>query len=227
MLDPTLLGALTATIEKTANLALAYDPGTRAGLGRMSGKILALESTFPELTLYLSPQPETSNVSLTVQSHCALPVDVRLKGSLLAVLALALGPQHSLANSGVEVSGSTGLLSEFQDVIGDLDIDWEEAVNELLGTTLGHQLAQLLRGQAQWINTSVSKAEGFIGDYLTEELRTTPAKVELEHFYDEVNDLRSRTDRLNARLQQLDSSSPGPVSINHSPAGSTAASKRD
>ena len=203
MVDPAVLGALTTALEKLANAALKYDPGTRVALGKLAGKILALESSFPPLTFYLCPQPADAELSLRVQAFCELPADTHLTGSLPALLALTFGPQHSLANSGVQVSGSSGFLSDFQDVMRNLDIDWEEAVNGAMGVTAGHQFSELMRGQMRWTRTNLGKARGFFGDYLTEELRATPAKAELEAFYKSVDDLRSDSDRLAAKLSKL------------------------
>jgi ubiquinone biosynthesis protein UbiJ len=203
MMDPTALGALTAALEKLANAALQYDPGTRVALGKLAGKSLALESTFPPLTFYLCPQPTNSELSLRVQAFCELPADTHLTGSLPALLALTFGPQHSLANSGVQLSGSSGFLSDFQDVVKNLDVDWEEAINAVIGVTAGHQFSELMRGQMHWAQAGLGKARGFLGDYLTEELRATPARAELEAFYKSVDDLRSDSDRLAARLSKL------------------------
>ena len=204
MTDPTAPGALTAALEKLINTALKYDPGTRSALVKLAGRVLALESSFPSLTFYLCPQPVDSDLSLRVQAFCELPEDTRLKGSLPALLALALGRQHSLANSGVEVSGSASLLSDFQDVMNQVDIDWEEAVNAALGVTVGHQFSEILRGQLRWVGSGLDKAQDFIGDYLTEELRTTPAKAELNAFYSNVDELRSNADRIAAKVQSFE-----------------------
>lgn len=203
MLDPTLLGALTATLEKTINAALRYDPGTRVALGKLAGRVLAIESTFPPVTLYLQPQNEESGTSLSIHAYCETPVETTLRGALPAILALTFGSQHSLANTGVEVTGNPGLLAALQDVFANIDIDWEEPVNDVLGSALGHPFAQMLRKQWQWGHSNIDKAQKFMGDYITEELRATPSRSELEHFYQSVSQTRSDTERLAQRIRRL------------------------
>lgn len=203
MIDPSLLGVVTATLEKVVNAPLRYDPGTRAALGKLAGKVIAVDSTLPPLTFYLHPQPADSDVSLEIHAYCDRPADTRLKGSLPAIMALTFGSQHSLANSGVEVLGSTTVLSQLQDILHNVDIDWEEPITQVMGSTLGHPFAQLLQGQWQWARNNMNKAQHFFGEYVTEELRATPSKAELEVFYDEVTLLRSDTERLQARVQRL------------------------
>lgn len=203
MLDPTLLGALTAALEKAVNAALRYDPGTRTALSRLAGRVLAIESTFPPLTFYLQPQAEQSGASLSIHAYCETPVETTLRGSLPAILALTFGSQHSLANSGVEVTGNTGLLAELQDIFANLDMDWEEPITDVLGSTLGHPFSQLLRKQWQWTNNNIGKAQRFLGDYITEELRATPSRSELEIFYQDVDQVRSDTERLALRVRRL------------------------
>ena len=203
MADPTIVGALTATLEKLVNGALRYDPGTQAALAKLAGKVLAVESTFPPLTFYLLPQPATADVNLAIHAYYELPADTRLKGSLPAILALTLGSQHSLANSGVEVSGNSAILADLQEILANLDIDWEEPITDLLGASIGHPFAELVRSQWQWTRTSLKKAQTGLGDYLTEELRATPSKVELDLFCAQVDHTRADTERLAARIQHL------------------------
>ena len=42
-----------------------------------------------------------------------------------------------------------------------------------------------------------------MGEYLKEELRVLPARIEVENFSADVNRLRSDVDRLAARIQRL------------------------
>lgn len=199
MADPTLLSAACAALETAINGALRYDPGSRHALGKLAGKVLAIELTQPALTLYLEPLPERVRVA----SHFEGEVTTRLRGSPMALLTLLRSERLTLAGSGVEVSGSTGTLEQLQQIIRNLEIDWEQALTQVSGDVAGHQGAQVLRGFADWISGRQETFERLLGEYLTEELSTTPARAELEHFYREVDDLRLAADRLEARLRAL------------------------
>jgi ubiquinone biosynthesis protein UbiJ len=199
MADPTLLSAGCAAMEAAINSALRYDPGSRHAVGRLAGQVLAVEMTRPQLTFFLEPQPE----GVRVASHFEGVVTTRLRGSPIALLTLLRSERLNLAGSGVEVFGSTGLLSQLQRIIRELDIDWEQALTGVTGDVAGHQGGKALRGLGSWMSGRKDTFERLLGEYLSEELNTTPARAELEHFYREVDDLRLATDRLEARLNAL------------------------
>lgn len=199
MLDPTLHTALCAAMEAAVNGPLRYDPGSRRRLARLEGQVLAVELTQPSLCFYLSPQGDR----IAIYSHYDGEVETRLKGSPAALAAPLRAERLNLADSGVEVFGSTGLLIELQQIARDLDIDWEEALSELLGDLAAHQGADAMRKVSAWIGGRKSTFERLLGEYLSEELQTTPPPAELEHFYREVDELRLATDRLAARIEAL------------------------
>lgn len=199
MVDPTLHTALCAALESTVNTALGYDPGSRQSLAKLAGQVLAVELKQPSLIFYLLPQGE----GVTVRSHHDGNVNTRLRGSPLALASLLTSDHLNLADSGVEVFGSTALLLEIQNIAHNLDIDWEEALSQVLGDVAAHQGANSLRQLGSWAEGRRETFERLLGEYLSEELRATPARAELERYYREVDELRLATDRLAARIEVL------------------------
>lgn len=199
MADPTLLTALCAAAESVVNGALRFDPGSRQALGRLEGRVLAVEVTRPAMRFYLLPHGD----GLAIHSHHDGEADSCIKGSPLALMSLLQSERLNLADSGVEVFGGTGLLSELQDIAGNLDIDWEDALGRIIGDVAAHQGANAIRGFSGWLEGRRATFERLLGEYLSEELQTTPARAELEHYYREVDELRLATDRLAARIEAL------------------------
>lgn len=197
--DPTLKTALAVAIENIVNTALRYDPGTRFALAELSG-VIAIECTKPEMTLYWQIHSE----GIKVLGHYELSPTVRIKGSLPALMQLMMQQQSNLANSGVEVYGNTALLAQLQNILKQLDIDWEMALNKVFGDVIGHPIAELIRKKAAWTEYQAQQIPPSLGEYLSEELRSTPSQPELEKFYKDVDSLRMNTDRLSARIQQLE-----------------------
>ena len=203
-LDPTLSTAALAALESAINTALKYDPGTRAALTKLAGQILALESTQPPFTIYLQAT-DTENQTLRVfadPDKQSSPT-TQLSGPLLAIAALALKDSSTLANSGVAVMGSTALLSDMQTILSQLDIDWEDALNQVMGDLLGHSMANKIRFLAGWTQHRLQSGQRLISEYLTEELKSLPAKPELESFYQQVDELRMNVDRLEQRIARI------------------------
>lgn len=198
-MDATLKTAALAALETVIARALQYDPGTRFALGRLHGQVLAVQLTQPKLLMYVHPEPDRLRLSGYYEGE----VTTHLRGSLPAMIKLATANSSSFAGSGVEVFGNTGLLVELQGLLKQLDIDWEAAISQFAGDIAGPQIA---RGIRQILGYSIrqGKSASRLGaEYLTEELQILPSRRELELFYDDVDQLRLYTDRLEARLQRL------------------------
>jgi ubiquinone biosynthesis protein UbiJ len=79
-----------------------------------------------------------------------------------------------------------------------------------LGDVAGHQLAQALRAAYGWGRQASTSLGRQLDEFIHEEARLTPPRLELEDFYRDVQDLvlrvdrlRSRTERLRMRIRQL------------------------
>lgn len=198
-MDATLSTAALAALEKLINTALQYDPGTRIALGRLADQVLAVQVTAPAFTVYVT----TDIDGIRLMGHWEGEVHTQLRGSLPALARLARSQHTSFANSGVEVIGNTGLLVDLQRLMRNLDIDWEEALTGVVGDVIGHQSAEMIRSGARYASNRTSEARRLVSEFLTEELGTLPARNELEGFYQDVDDLRLHTDRIEARIKQL------------------------
>lgn len=199
MADPTLLSAVCSALERLVNTALVYDPASRQALAELEGRVLAVELSELKTTFYVVPRQD----GLGIQSYYEGAVDTRLRGSTPALLALLKSSRLNLKDSGVEVFGSTGLLISLQEIALNLDLDWEEALSQVFGDILGPQGAAALRGLAGWIQGRQQSVEQRLSEYLTEELRASPSRPELEFFYQQVDGLRLTVDRLAARIDRL------------------------
>lgn len=198
-MDATLTTAALAAAETTIQRALRYDPGSRQAMGQLAGQVLALQFTQPELTIYILPNDQ----GLALASHWEGGVSARLTGKPWDFLRLVQGEQSSLAGSGVHLEGSTALVQELQRIARQLDIDWEEALSEVLGDVAGHQGAQWLRTGGQWLQAREAQARRLLGEFLTQEASILPSRPELDSFYQDLDELQMAVDRAEARLNQL------------------------
>lgn len=198
-MDMMLLTAALAGAEKLINKALEYDPGTRIGLQDLQGQVLAVHITTPNVQFFVTPDAD----GLRLMAQWEGDADTRISGSLLALARIGSQEIHNLKDSGVEVMGKTSLLADLQQLLKNIDIDWEEILTQFLGDIVGHQTAQLIRGKLDWAGARVNSGQRLMREFLTEELKTIPGKNELEDFYRQVDDLRLAVDRVAARAEKL------------------------
>jgi ubiquinone biosynthesis protein UbiJ len=204
----SLLGStLLAPVESLVNTALDADPATRHRLARLgAGRILqihsdGLKNSVAAGDLYI----RTGEDRLYLQGSHSGAVDARLSGSARALAALltASEPRQALYDPELSLTGSTDLAEGVQRLFRDLDIDWEDRLAPLLGNVAAHQLGQWLRGARRQTRETGSRLETILRDYLNEEADWVTGRAEFNALRDDVDALRLRLDRLEARAREL------------------------
>ena len=207
-MDPTLHTAVIAALESALNRALELAPQSRAELDALSDCVFALHCTAPPLEVYL--QPGADRVRLMGTYEDAVTTSVRGLASDFAELATATDPAATLINGQLELQGDSAPLIELQKILAGMDIDWEAPLVTALGDVAGHQVAQVLRAAYSWGRQASSSLGRQLDEFIHEEARLSPPRLELEDFYQDIRDLglrverlQSRTGRLRKRMQQL------------------------
>ncbi len=202
--DQTIITGITAGIEAVINRALRYDPATQQKVAQLN-QVLAVTITQPNVTFYICGQTDkgnSDNSGVRIMNHCEDSITTHLTGSITALFSLLKKPT-TLANSGVELVGSTQLLQEWQSILQSLDIDWEDAISQILGDIAGPLTADSLRKAKQWFTQQTDEHQRLVTEYLPEELKVTPSKTEVNEFYQEIDKLKLSTDRISARINIL------------------------
>jgi ubiquinone biosynthesis protein UbiJ len=128
---------------------------------------------------------------------------IRGNASDFADLATATDPTAALINGHLELQGDSAPLIELQKILAGLDMDWEAPLVNAFGDIAGHQLAQALRGLFSWGQQASASFLRQLEEFIHEEARLAPPRLEVEDFYQDVQQLNQRVDRLQARIRQL------------------------
>jgi ubiquinone biosynthesis protein UbiJ len=200
-INPTVHTAGLATLEGLINRALTLAPRASAELAELEDCVFALECTSPALDIYL--QPGRGRVRL--MGFYDGPVTTRVRGAAADFTELAASddPAASLINGALELAGDSAPLLELQQILGTLDIDWEAPLVDTLGDVVGHQLAEILRAGFSWGRQARVSLERQLEEFIHEEARLSPPRLELEDFYGDVQELSLRVERLESRSRRL------------------------
>jgi len=191
---------LAAAMETALDLYLKQDPQARQRCATMEGKVIGLDITGLGLSLYFLP----GNEGIQVLGYYEGEVDTQLSGSLVGFARLALeSREDALFKGAVDIKGDTETGQQFQDILANADWDWEEQLSHITGDVVAHQTGNLARKSGQFINNSLATLEQDISEYLQEEARLVPTQSEVAYFLEDVDLLRSDTDRLSARVERL------------------------
>lgn len=200
-LDPTVTTAALAALEAAVNQALTLDPAAQRSLARFVGYTFAIECSAPAFAVYLQPGP----VRVRLLGFHDGPATTRVAGTAadFAELANSSDPAATLINGNLTLQGDSAPLIELQQILGKLELDWEAPLVDTLGDVAGHQLAELLRAafsSGRVISRSLLRQ---LEEFIHEEARLSPPRLEVEDFYTDVQALEQRVERLQSRLTRL------------------------
>lgn len=201
MIDPTIHTAAIATLEIAVNRALELDPAGRAQLATLQDDVFQFSCLSPELDIFIAP--DSDRLKLMGYWDGEVTTAIRGKASDFADLATATDPTAALINGNLELQGDSAPLIELQKILAGLEMDWEAPLVNAFGDIAGHQLAQALRGLFGWGQQASASFLRQLEEFIHEEARLAPPRLEVEDFYQDVQQLNQRVDRLQARVRQL------------------------
>jgi ubiquinone biosynthesis protein UbiJ len=192
-------GAFEAA-ESLINGALKYDPATLRKMGELEGKVLLIESTMPPLKLAM----ETNGQGIMLHSNWQDKADTTVSGSLISIAGLAVNSasQASFSGSGVNMSGDLDLLLKINNLLAELNVDWEAILASVIGDIPAHLMADKLRKSAAMAKDVGQRAKSAAAEVAKEELRVTPTSPEFKGFSQQVRELSSGVERAAARINK-------------------------
>lgn len=190
-----------AGLEESINRYLALDPNVRERLARLHGKVIGFEISGTGQTIYLIPGPSR----LQLLSRYEGVPDCLLRGTPLALARMRDQRRSSgqLFSGDVDIAGDTELAHSFSNILSSMDIDWEEQLSRYTGDVIAHGMGELIRETTHWGRNTLETFAMDLQEYLQEELRLLPQRLEIERYLAGVDRLRDDVERLEARLLRL------------------------
>ncbi len=191
---------IALTLETLLNHALRWEASSLNALNKLSGKIIRIEIENLGINLSLFPD----NQGFIILSDYEGEADVRITAKLFSLLQLLLQRNASLSNNpDVTITGKISIAQNLFQFLKTLNIDWEEQAARWVGDTPAHKLGNLFRQCETYSNEQVHKLQLNITEYLQEESRQLPTRIEMEKFLNGVDNLRDDLERLEQRVQRL------------------------
>ncbi len=186
--------------EKLINTALEYDPATQRQIAALEGKLLSVESDMPPLRVAI----EATSTGIMLHSNWQDSADTTISGSLLAMLSLAANndEQISFAGTGISVNGDLDFLIKINNLMRNINVDWEAALATVIGDIPAHIFADTVRRSSTEAKNAGRRAKSAAAEIAQEELRLTPSAAEFQDFSDRVRHLSSEVERAAARINK-------------------------
>jgi ubiquinone biosynthesis protein UbiJ len=193
--------SLLRPLESLLNRNIEGSALARRLLGQVAGRKLELRVAATPLRLHFS----VADGRLLVRSSADTAPDATIEGTPLALARLAASDAaQSIRAGSVQISGDAEIAQDFQKLFAAAQPDFEEELSRLTGDVVAHHLANAARGALRFGRKARDTFAQNVSEYLSEEGRDVPARIEVEEFLASVDRLREATDRLEARVARLE-----------------------
>lgn len=198
------LGGLALTLA--LNRLLALDPDAREAVVKLEGRRIGVHLRGPEIAFSIAARHGTLQIEPPPGAgDDGSPDDFEVNATPGALLAMALGRGNGARPAGkVEIAGDAELAHRVQQLARDYRPDFEAAFARVFGDVAGTAIARALHDAAQWAGQGAKQFRDDGIDWLRDEARLTVPPAEVNAFLDDVDALRERTERLAARVRNLD-----------------------
>lgn len=198
----SIQNSLIAAAEIGGNRILGFDEVALRRCLEMQGHCIAIDVVDIDFQLYCHPGDWGIRLS---RDPPARNVDATISGRLMALINLASQDDKvsTSIQERVSFNGNVSLAQKMQQVLADLDIDWEEALAERTGDVLAFQIHQRARDLGMWLRQSADSLLQTSSEYLREEARLSPTGIEFDVFQSRLTELKHDVARTEIRLQHL------------------------
>jgi len=191
---------VTAVIETSLNTLVNDDPELGRRLSRLKGQVIQvnLKELNKTLTFVFSQQIDVL-AEYEGQPDCYLSLNL----SVLPELREQSNITQLIKQDKLILEGDIQLAQKFAQLMTDCKPDIEEWLSRVTGDVVAHTLIQGLKNVGGFVSKQANKHQNHVAQVLTEEWKIAPAPLEIAHFCDQVDDVKSATARLEAKLNRL------------------------
>jgi len=191
---------VTAVIETSLNTLIKDDPNLVRRLARLKGQVIQvhLKELNKTLTFVFSQQIDVL-ANYEGQPDCYLSLHL----SVLPELREQSNITKLIKQDKLILEGDIQLAQKFSQLMTDCKPDIEEWLSRATGDVVAHTLVQGVKGIGSLMSSQLNKHQHHLAQVLTEEWRIAPAPLEIAHFCDQVDEIKSQSARLEAKIATL------------------------
>lgn len=193
--------SLTEKIQAFINNILRQDEQTFISIRELSGKVIMIEITGPDISVFLLF--DTQGIILKAEHDAKPNVTIKARPSSFMGLLLNRDDKVTRFSPDMEITGDTGLAQRFQQIIKNMEIDWEEHLSHWFGDTAAHKLGRIFRQSREFLKETHQTISLDISEYLRYEKDLLPDREEVEEYIAAVDVLRNDAERLQLRIARL------------------------
>lgn len=188
-------------INNALSFLTKLDPQASSLLRPLNAKTLSVNISDLDYTLSLTV--ENGQIHATNESSNNI-----LKGNLSYILELVFNKnlQELIIDKKLDYQGSLKDLNEFNKFLNAIDIDLVYKISEMTSPEFAGVISKPFQKAKEYLKASRQESIIDIKDFLTEEKRILISQNEINIFYNQIQELKQATDRIEAKLKLLEGS---------------------
>lgn len=188
-------------LQHILNHTLMLDSESEQRLEQLNEKIVTIEL----LGINYIFQLYFHNKKIQLRTTELKPPHTHIRGTPLALLQMSLTPENrkQFFAEDISIKGDIECGQKVVELFDMLEIDWEEYLSHWIGDFPARQAGRVATKIKKFSKTLRTSLLQNIREYVHEEINLFPPTEEIQDFYQDVDNLRMDTDRLEARINYI------------------------
>ena len=190
--------------ERFINYVIQNDPHIERKISRLAGKSIRVEVKATDLFFSVEIYENFINISSVNSKEYDLAPDLLVSGEITDLTSL-LFSGGNLIGGNISIKGDIQFAQELNEALHSFNLSWPDILGPILGQATTSELERFFNTAKTWPSEFRHSLKRDIEDYVREEKKVIPTNNDLQEFYDDVDRLKFKIDRVKARTDLLSS----------------------
>ena len=194
--------------ERIINYVIQNDPHIEKKISPLVGKLIRVEVKSPELFFSVTINKDSINITSSDFEQKDLAPDLLVSGELRDLISMLLSTGN-LIGGNISVKGDIQFAQDLNEALRSLNLNWSDILGPILGQAATSEIEKFFNVSRAWSLEFRDSLKRDIEGYLKEEKKVIPTNDDAQEFYDDIDRLKFKIDRIKARADLLSSALEG------------------
>ena len=194
--------------ERIINYVIQNDPHIEKKISPLIGKSIRVEAKSPELFFSITINKKSINITSSDLEQKDLAPDLLVSGELRDLISMLLSTGN-LIGGNISVKGDIQFAQDLNEALRSLNLNWSDILGPILGQAATSEIEKFFNVSRAWSLEFRDSLKRDIEGYLKEEKKVIPTNDDAQEFYDDIDRLKFKIDRIKARADLLSSALEG------------------
>lgn len=190
--------------ERIINYVIQNDPHIEKKISPLIGKSIRVEAKSPELFFSITINENSINITSSDFEQKDLAPDLLVSGELRDLISMLLSTGN-LIGGNISVKGDIQFAQDLNEALRSLNLNWSDILGPILGQAATSEIEKFFNVSRAWSLEFRDSLKRDIEGYLKEEKKVIPTNDDAQEFYDDIDRLKFKIDRVKARADLLSS----------------------